>query len=194
MKNTLLLVIDFINEITHLEGKGSTTVVPHLIQQQAMKHANEAIAFARKHNILVAHVKIGFKSDYADHPLDSPIFGEAAQSQAFQLGTWGTQFHDEMDVQADDKIIVKNRISPFYNTDLEKYLKERNIKRLILCGVSTQWAVESAAKDAHDRDYEVVILANACASSDEANHQHVLANMRRIAQVINVDDLANVIK
>ena len=38
-------------------------------------------------------------------------------------------------------------------------LRAHKVKRLILAGVSTAWAVQATARDAHDRDYQVVNFA-----------------------------------
>jgi nicotinamidase-related amidase len=189
MQNSLLLVIDFINEIVHPDGKGSANIISHLEEQHAIAHANQAIAFARQHSLPIAHVKVGFKADYSDCPENSPMFSVAKKHEAFKLGTWGTEFHADLDVQKEDTIIIKNRVSPFFNTCLDSLLEEYNIQQLIICGVSTQMAVESAAKDAHDRDYAVLVLADACASSDADTHQQVLQNLQRIAKITKVEHL-----
>lgn len=192
--NRLLLTIDFINELVHPDGKGASNIVPHLKQQHAIEHANQAIKIARQNELILAHVKVGFQADYSDCPKNSPMFSKAAENNRLKLGTWGTEFYTGLEIEPSDNIIIKNRVSPFFNTNLERFLIQNKIQQLIICGVSTQMAVASAAKDAHDRDYQVIILQDACASSDEENHFSVLQNLQRLAKVINTNQLKNVLK
>ena len=42
-----------------------------------------------------------------------------------------TKFIPELKVEEDDTIIIKNKISPFYNTSLEKELN--GIKKIVVC-------------------------------------------------------------
>lgn len=193
MKKTLLLVLDLINELIHPEGKSGAKFAEQCEKHQVIKHTNEAIALARKHNIPVAHVRVGFSKNYAECPKGSPIFGKAAEYQAFQLDTWGTEFHEYVDVQPEDFIITKHRVSPFYNTQLEPFLRAQKFERIVVCGVSTQNAVLSTVKEGHDRDYEMIVLANACSSHDEKTHEAMLEVMKALAQVLDVEGLASIL-
>jgi nicotinamidase-related amidase len=83
--------------------------------------------------------------------------------------------------------IVKHRVSPFYATSLEAILRAKGIERLILCGVSTNGVVHSGARDAHDRDYECIILEDCCAGVSEAEHEHAIACLGRYATILNSD-------
>lgn len=187
-KQTLLLTIDFINELTHESGKLAHSV-PFIKSHQTFAEANKVIAWARKAAMPIAHVKVGFSETYIECPLHSPVFGKAKEFKALQLGTWGTEFNTELAIQPGDKTIIKHRISAFYNTDLEAVLRANNIQTLLLCGVATQMAIELTAREAHDRDYSVIVIANACATATEELHQNALTNIGRIGQVMTAAEL-----
>lgn len=187
MNKTALIVIDFINDIVHPDGKISSPA-NYIKENNTFAKVNKAIAFAREKNILIAHVKVGFK-DYLECPENSPLFGAAKKANALQLDTWGTEFHKEIDVQTQDLIITKPRVSAFYNTRLSAFLSAQNISTIILCGVSTNMTVEATARDAHDRDYEVIIVADACATATKELHDNTLTIISRLAKIINVDEL-----
>jgi nicotinamidase-related amidase len=53
-----------------------------------------------------------------------------------------------------DVIVMKPRVSALYCTDLEAPLQANTMQRFVLAGVSTAWAVQATACDAHDRDYQ----------------------------------------
>src|SRR5215204_6418872 len=149
MKKTALLVIDFINDIVHPDGK-ITATADFVKKHDVINHANLVIAFARQHHFPIAFVKVGFSKNYLECPTNSPIFGQAKEMKAFELNTWGTEFHEKLNVQTDDFIITKHRVSAFYGTSLEAFLRANQIQNLILIGVSTDMAIQSTAREAHD--------------------------------------------
>lgn len=59
-----------------------------------------------------------------------------------------------------DTIIIKNKISPFYNTSLEKELE--GIKQVIVCGILTNLCVRSFIQDAYDREYLITVIQDCC--------------------------------
>lgn len=192
MKNkSALVVIDFINEIVHVEGqvaKGGNA--KFIAEHQVIQHANQAIAIARDAKIPIIFVKVGFSKGYPECPIHSPIFGSAKQNNLFQLNTWSTEYHPDLDFRPGDISIVKRRVSAFYNTDLEAILRAQGIDTVILCGVSTAMAIDHTARDAHDRDYNVIVLKDACAAMDQTHHDAALLVINRLGKIIQTQDFA----
>jgi nicotinamidase-related amidase len=48
------------------------------------------------------------------------------------------------------EVLTKNKISPFYNRDLERILKEMKPDDLVVAGIMTNLCVRSAVSDAYD--------------------------------------------
>lgn len=183
MDNTALLVLDFINDIVHVEGKFIATA-KFVNEHHVMDHANTVIAYARNHAIPIIFVRVGFSPGYIDCPLHSPLFGKAKEHHALALNTWGTAFHEQVDLQPQDLIIRKPRVSAFYATALEPFLRVKSIEHLILTGVSTDMAVQTTAREAHDRDYRVSIVSDACGADSMESHLFTLKGLERIGSVI----------
>ncbi|HAT2714786.1 TPA: cysteine hydrolase [Aeromonas hydrophila] len=137
--NKALLVIDFINDIAHPDGRIAASAA-HVLEQDAIVHANQALAHARAYGWLV--------------------------------------------------VLTKPRVSPFYGTALEPALRANHIDHLYLCGVSTSWAIQAAAREGHDRDYAITILEDACAAADANEHHASLRLLGRIAEICKVAQLA----
>jgi nicotinamidase-related amidase len=137
----------------------------------------------------IVYVRVGFSEDYSDQPKKSPLFGKADEFGALKLGTWATEFHESLDVQESDAIITKHRVSPFYGTNLDTILKKAHVANVYLAGVSTDLVVEAAARDAHDRDYQVHVLADCCVAANETDHENALATIKKIAEVGNLGEL-----
>ena len=107
------------------------------------------------------------------------MFGKAEGFQALKLGTWATEFHESLEVKTDDMVITKHRVSPFYGTCLDSYLRNNKISDVYFCGVSTDLVVQCAARDAHDRDYNVHVLSDCCAAGSEEDHENSLNTFRK---------------
>ena len=189
MKNKpALLVIDFINDIVNLESKIANNA-KYVADHRVIQHANQAIAIARELKIPIIFVKVGFEKGYPECPPNSPVFSAAKLHGVFQLGTWSTDYHPDLDFRTDDISITKNRVSVFYSTNLEVILHAQDIDTLILTGVSSAMAIDHTARDAHDRDYNVIVLADACGAPDQARQDAAMLLLQHIGQVIKVSEL-----
>jgi nicotinamidase-related amidase len=64
-------------------------------------------------------------------------------------------------------------------------LKKSGIDTLVVCGIVTNGGVASTVRDAHVRDYHVIVLSDGCAASLKAAHQAALADMASVAEVMD---------
>lgn len=185
-----LLIIDFINEIVDEKGKLAGKGYAAFIKKSGtFEKVNLAIEEFRKKGLPIVFVNLAFDSQYPNQPKGSPLFGRAHEFGILQLGTWSTQIHSAVDHREGDVVIVKTRVSSFYNTGLMQVLYNLGVTDLFIIGVATDLAVESAARDAHDRDFKVTVIADACAAANEDDHKNSLRTLSKIAAVVNVVDL-----
>jgi nicotinamidase-related amidase len=70
----------------------------------------------------------------------------------------------------DATLIRKRRYSAFFETDLESRLKAANPQQVTLVGVCTDICVMHTAADLRNRDYHVVVPADAVATFDGPGH------------------------
>jgi nicotinamidase-related amidase len=73
-----------------------------------------------------------------------------------------TALHEGLSPRPEDIVLRKTRVGAFSTTDLDERLKERGITSLVLAGMSTSGVVLSTLRDAADRDYRVIVLADGC--------------------------------
>lgn len=185
---TAIIALDYIVDIMHPDGKIARSA-QQASERDIVAKANHALEIAREKHWLVIHIKVGFSSGYSDQPKHSPMFGRAHEFRALELGTAGTDFHPDLHVDPGDLVITKPRVSAFYGTSLEPMLRANSIERLVLTGVSSTWAVQSTARDAHDRDYRVIILEDACAAASAEEHLASMKMLSTIANIVTVEDL-----
>lgn len=186
---TAFIGLDYIIDIMHPSGKIARCAA-QAAERQIINKANHALSIAHEKKWLAILVKVGFHEQYIDQPKNSPMFGKVQELGALNLNAEGTAFHP--DLNTDNCLyIIKPRVSAFYGTNLDAALRANQIERVLIAGVSTSWAVQSTARDAHDRDYQVCIVDDLCAAGDLNEHQLSIDLLSKIAQIIRVDDLSN---
>lgn len=187
--DTILLVMDMINDLVHPDGMGAKTYVARCRERNVYQNTRALIARARTAGIPVGYVRVGFSPDYSECPPNSPVFSKARESGFFKLGEWGTEVYEEFAPEPGDIDIVKHRVSPFYGTKLMPVLSALGVRRLLLTGVSTNGVVQAAAREGHDRDFECVIIEDCCAGATDEEHQYAIAGVRRFAAVTAASEL-----
>jgi nicotinamidase-related amidase len=64
----------------------------------------------------------------------------------------------------DEIVIDKPGKGAFYATELDDVLQDYRIANLLVCGVTTEVCVNTTVREANDRGYRCVVLADCCAS------------------------------
>ena len=65
-----------------------------------------------------------------------------------------------------EKIFEKSEVSCFNGTGLNSYLKLRNVKEVIICGMMTHMCVEAASRAGYDLGYKITLISDACTTRD----------------------------
>lgn len=184
----LLLVLDMQNDLVHADGaNGPGPLGAQVRERGILANMAAAIAKARAAGVRIGYVRIGFSPDYRECPSGSPMFGGAQKAGLFKLGTWGTEIHPDLAPQPEDLQIVKHRVSSFYGTQLDLQLRTLGIERIYCGGVSTQAVVQATVRDAHDRDYDVVVLEDCCAAHSAEEQANSIGSIGRFCRVTTSD-------
>jgi nicotinamidase-related amidase len=188
---TALVAIDFVNEIVDPKGKLSGKgYADFLSRHGTLDRVEQLLSRVRGASVPLIHVRVGFSADYREQPEQSPLFGPARKNGIFTLGAWATAFHPKAAPLADETVLLKHRVSAFYGTPLDLVLRNTGVRRLLIAGVATDLAVQSAARDAHDRDYVVTVVSDCCASATDRDHEDALRLLSKVAGVETLDSLA----
>ncbi|MBS0232468.1 MAG: hydrolase [Proteobacteria bacterium] len=150
-----------------------------------------ASAFAKRFRSAAAPVvlvNVAFAKDFADAvrvPVDTPT----------PMPTGGPP--DDFSELADglamptDLRVTKHQWGAFFGTDLDVQLRRRGIKTIVLGGIATNMGVESTARQAFERNYEIVIVEDITTSRSAEMHAFALSTIfpliSRVSKVADID-------
>jgi biuret amidohydrolase len=86
----------------------------------------------------------------------------------------------ELSPGAGDSVICKTTYSPFASPEIDAALRARSVTGLVMTGLATSQCVETTARDASDRGYEIVHVEDAQADYDETSHRASLFASRGV--------------
>ncbi len=87
---------------------------------------------------------------------------------------------DELRPEPGDIIVNKTTFSPFSSSGIDSILKSLNVSALVFTGLATSQCVETSARDASDRGYEVYQIDDAQSDYDEMVHEASLYASRGV--------------
>jgi nicotinamidase-related amidase len=149
------------------KGIVSRTTEPHTTNV-VLTHAKSLASRFRAGRAPVVQVHVHFAADFADalrQPVDSPM-----QRPPGGFPADFAEFADGL-VEAGDLIVTKRQWGAFYGTDLDLQLRRRGVGAIVLGGIATNFGVESTARDAWERGYEIIFAEDAMTSVAEGMHR-----------------------
>jgi nicotinamidase-related amidase len=147
--------------------------LPLVGPEAASASAAKLLAAARAKGVFIVHVGHNAKAGRGLHADVAPLPGET--------------------------VVMKDDINAFKGTDLQERLQAAGVRRLVICGMQTHMCVEAASRAASDLGYEVLVVADACATRDLAYgdtkvpaaqvHAATLATLSgNYAKIVTVDE------
>jgi nicotinamidase-related amidase len=154
-------------------------VVERFGQPGVLDRLAEGLAAARTAGVPVIFVRVAFRPGFPEVAAANRSFSALAGTAGDSFGedNPATQIHPAVAPHADEPVVVKKRVSAFTGSDLEVLLRSMNVAELVLTGIATSGVVLSTLRDAADRDYQLTVLADACADADEEVHRVLLGKV-----------------
>jgi nicotinamidase-related amidase len=154
-------------------------VVERFGQPGVLDRLAEGLAAARTAGVPVIFVRVAFRPGFPEVSTANRSFSALAGTAGDSFGedNPATQIDPAVAPRADEPVVVKKRVSAFTGSDLEVLLRSMNVAELVLTGIATSGVVLSTLRDAADRDYQLTVLADACADADEEVHRVLLGKV-----------------
>jgi len=160
------------------------------IVRPILKNVSRVIETCRQKDIPIVFTQHGHVDPQSDGGALAQWWGEVILH-----GTTDWKFLPEIKIESKDKILPKKRYSAFYETDLERFLRSKGIRDLIISGVMTNLCCETTARDAFMRDYRVFFLIDGTATGKDEHHLATLKNLGfGFAYLMTCDELIQMLK
>jgi len=174
---SVLLVIDVQNDFCHDDGVFGQAGIQLSAIQAAVENLLSLIEAARS-----AGLPIIFVRTHHDRWTNTPAWltRHVRRGRGVEIcatGSWGAEFY-RVSPTLEDRVIVKHRYSAFFGTSLEVVLRSLGRPTLLVTGATTNVCVETTARDAFMRDYQVVLVEDCTGAPTKEEHEGTLHNMR----------------
>jgi len=128
----------------------------------------------RERRATIALVRVSFAADRKD-AVNSQV--DAPMPMSGPLPSNWSEIVPELGPREGDLVITKHQWGAFYGTDLDLHLRRRGVRTIVLAGISTNFGVESTARDAFERAYQLVFVEDAMTSITADGHAFVIQNI-----------------
>jgi nicotinamidase-related amidase len=178
-RTTALVLIDLQRGITAYPAE------PHVAADVIATAARLAAHF-RAAAAPVILVRVATSPDGGDR-LSAPV--DEAQP-ARQLPPDFSEIVADLGPEEGDIVVTKRQWGAFYGTDLDLQLRRRGVTTIVLGGIATNYGVESTARDAHERGYELLLVEDAMSARSAADHAFAVARIfPRLGRVCRTADV-----
>jgi len=183
---TALVVIDMQRDFIEPGGFGESLGNDVSLLAEIVPTVAALLAFARKHQWLVAHTRESHAADLSDCPPakrlrgapNARIVDAGPMGRILIRGEPGNAIIEPLAPLAGELVIDKPGKGAFYATRLGEELAMRGITHLVFAGVTTEVCVQTSMREANDRGYDSLLVEDATASYFPAFKQTTLEMVR----------------
>ncbi len=177
-EKTAVVLIDLQNGIT------GYPLVPHA-SADVIARANRLTSEFRAKGATIVYVRVSM-TEIQTRTVDAPTRDPNAPPPP----AIASELVSELDRQPADLVITKRQWGAFYGTELDQQLRRRDIQTIVIGGIATNFGVESTARAAFDRGYELVFVEDAMSTlSVEAHKFAIEAIFPRMGRVRTTDQV-----
>jgi biuret amidohydrolase len=186
LDRTALIIIDMQRDFLEPGGFGETLGNDVSLLAAAIEPCRTVLEAARSAKMLVIHTREGHRPDLSDAPKakverGAPSLRIGAPGPMGRILIRGEPGHDIIPALypiAGEPVIDKPGKGAFYQTDLDLMLHNRGIENLLVCGVTTEVCVNTTVREANDRGYRCIVVADGCGSYFPQFHDAGLAMIK----------------
>ena len=169
---TALVIIDMQRDFLQSGGFGEALGNDVSKLARIVAPLRQLLTLVRNAGMMVIHTREGHRPDLSDAPRVKVERGGPAMrigdpgpmGRILVRGELGHDIIPELYPLASETIIDKSGKGAFFATDLDLILRNHGIETLLVCGVTTEVCVHTTVREANDRGYRCVVVADCCGS------------------------------
>jgi nicotinamidase-related amidase len=170
--STALVVIDMQRDFLEPGGFGESLGNDVSQLRRTIEPLAALMAAWRAAGLPIIHTREGHLPDLSDCPPAKLQRGEPSKrigdpgpkGRILIRGEYGHDIIDELQPIEGEAVVDKPGKGAFYATELQELLDKDGIKSLIVTGVTTEVCVHTTVREANDRGYECLVLADCVGS------------------------------
>ena len=196
---TALLIIDPVNDFLSEGGADWEMTKTTVEMNDVIGNLKRLIDGVRELGIPVLFGPMAYtEEDYANEHLHkrSGINRYMFEKKMFLAGSWGADFHPDLQPEAGDTVLLPHKSIDVFETDLPEHLERKGITHLVIAGMTANLCCESTGRHAMEKGYDVTFLSDAIgADSIVAYEASIRVNYPLIANaVMTVEVFLNAIE
>jgi nicotinamidase-related amidase len=172
---TALLLLHWQNDIASPSGKLAKNLPERLAAACTLDCTQAVLKASRNKKMLVIYINASHRPGYPEIP--SHTRSIIVKTGCLLRGSWGAEVIDQLKPLVSDIIIYNYSPNAFSYTELDLILRSKGITDLVLSGLATNWVVETTARDAAFRGYNIYTLSDCCQSFTDEMHNWSLTNI-----------------
>lgn len=172
---TALIVIDAQNDFLHPDGWYALRGVDIEHMRRCIEPIKQLVNACREREVPIIWTRHGIRSAQDGGWLVAmrPFLREGG----LRVDTWGFEVLEELGARDEDRYVEKNRLSAFYQTNLELQLRAVRSETVLITGVLTNQCVAATSKDAMFRDLKPIVVEEATGTTLPHLHAPALEMM-----------------
>ncbi|PGZ95488.1 cysteine hydrolase [Bacillus pseudomycoides] len=118
-----------------------------------------------------------------------------SEGHPLEKGTAGWHIHSTITPMSNEVIVEKETPDSFYETNLREVLQEKGIEHLFMCGLQTEYCVDTTVRRAFSEGYKVTLIrgAHSTFDSEQLRAEDIIQHHNKVlgwfADIVDVKDI-----
>jgi maleamate amidohydrolase len=185
-----LISVDFVNGFVDPNILGSVEI------HRAANQAQILLEFFRENKLPVAHTRVVFDEDGANH---NEFSTKVTKLKELTEKSHLSQIVDELTPLPGELIVRKQTASAFFATSLSDWLRLNSVDTVMVVGCTTSGCIRATVVDSMQHNFRTVVITDCVADRAQAPHDANLLDMgQKYADLLKMDNamlaIANLMK